>query len=258
MPVGAVIGSAVIAGGATVAASSSASKASKRASQAQERSNAQAISEQQRQFNETRALLQPYVDAGSPALREQMNILGLFGTDAQRASITAQEQSPFFQSLTARGEDALLQNASATGGLRGGNAQAALSQFRPELLNRFITQQYDRLGGLVGIGQNAAAGVGNLGQATANNIGNLLQASGAAQAGGILGQGQAQQSLFQGLGQIAGSFGGLAQQGVFGGGGGFQIMNPMTTQTAQFLNQGAQGPLGIGFQPLSSTLPSGF
>jgi hypothetical protein len=216
----AIIAGSVIAGGATVAASKSASNASKNASQAQQQSNDKAIAEQQRQFNETRALLQPYVDAGSPALKEQMRILGLLGTDEQRVAIAGQEQSPFFQSLVKRGEDAILQNASATGGLRGGNVQAALSQFRPELLNQFINQQYTRLGGIATLGQNAAAGVGNLGQATANNIGNLLTSSGAAQAGGILAQGQANQSLISGLGQIGGTaIGALAQQGVFGGGG---------------------------------------
>jgi len=213
----AVIGSAVVGGVASAASSSSASKASKNASAAQTASNDKAIAEQQRQFNETRALLQPNVDAGIPALKAQMDFLGLNGAPAQQAAVAEQEASPFFQSLVARGEDAILQNASATGGLRGGNTQAALSQFRPELLNSFITQQYNRLGGIANLGQNAAAGVGNLGQNTANNISGLLQSNGAAQAGGILAQGQAQQNMFNQFGQIAGSIGGLAQQGVFGG-----------------------------------------
>jgi hypothetical protein len=62
------------------------------------------------------------------------------------------------------------QTPRATGGLRGGNVQAALGQFQPQLLAQLIDQQYSRLGGLTSIGQNAAAGVGNAGMSTGNSI----------------------------------------------------------------------------------------
>lgn len=231
MPVAAAIIPAVAGIAGAAISSSSASKASKSAATATTQANDKAIAEQRRQFDQTQALLQPWIAAGSPALKAQMDFLGLNGAPAQQAAVSAQEQSPFFQSLVARGEDAILQNASATGGLRGGNVQGALSQFRPELLNSFITQQYNRLGGIAALGQNAAAGVGNLGQATANNVSGLLQSNGAAQAGGILGAAQAQQTLFNGISQGIGSLAGIAQQGVFGGFGGNSGYNAALAQT---------------------------
>lgn len=234
----AIVGAAALSAGAGVVASSSASKSSRRAADAQVQANDRAIAEQRRQFDETRALLQPYVEAGGPALQEQLAILGLLGDERQDASIAQQERSPFFQALAQQGEDALLQNASATGGVRGGNVQGALSQFRPNLLNSFINQQYERLGGIAGMGQNAAAGVGNFGANMAGNVSNLLVGSGQARAGGILAQGQAQQNMFNQFGQIAGTLGTFGAMGGFGGGGGggFQLAPAAQANIATFLN----------------------
>jgi hypothetical protein len=93
--------------------------------------------------------------------------------------------------LQQQGENAILQNASATGGLRGGNIQGALAQFRPALLNQALEQQYSRLGGMTQLGQRSAAGVGAAGMETGTNISNLLGQQGAALAGGELGQAKA-------------------------------------------------------------------
>ena len=147
---------------------------------------------------------QPFYTTGG-ALQEQQTLLGLNGADAQRSAMSQIESSPYFSGLVKQGENAILQNASATGGLRGGNTQAALAQFRPNMLAAAIDQQYQRLGGMVNIGQNAAAGVGNAGQAMANNTGQLLQQGGAAQAGGILGQARANVQGVQGLASAFGT-----------------------------------------------------
>lgn len=138
------------------------------------------------------------------ALQGQQDLLGLNGVQAQQTAITNIENSPYFSGLVKQGEKAILQNASATGGLRGGNTQAALAQFRPNMLAAAIDQQYQRLGGLTSIGQNAAAGVGNAGLTTGNNVAGLLQQSGAATAGGYLASGRAIQ---QGLNGITNAFG---------------------------------------------------
>jgi hypothetical protein len=129
-----------------------------------------------------------------------MGAVGLRGPEEQAAFIAQQEQSPIFQALARQGEEAMAQNASATGGLRGGNLQGALAQFRPALLNQFLEQQYGRLGGLAQMGQASAAGVGSAGMTSASNIGNLLGQAGAARAGATLGSAQA---FGQGLSDIA-------------------------------------------------------
>lgn len=150
------------------------------------------IDELRRQFDRMAELQQPYAQAGTQSLKAQQDLAGLNGPEAQAAAIAALEGSPQFAAMQQQGETAILQNASATGGLRGGNTQGALAEFRPALLSQLIEQQYGRLGGLTSIGQNAAAGVGNAGMNTGNNITNLLQQQGAAQAGGALAQGRMQ------------------------------------------------------------------
>lgn len=190
------IGNAIgkIVGGITGA--SQAADAAKDASQTQANSAQLGIDEQRRQFDAMQAALSPYMNAGTGALTGQQNLLGLNGAAAQQTAIGGIQSSPQFQALQQQGNDAILANASATGGLRGGNAQAALAQFSPALLSQLIQQQYSNLGGLTSIGQNSAAGVGNAGLQTGQNVANLLQQQGAATAGGQIAQGSVVRNTF--------------------------------------------------------------
>ena len=187
---------ALVVGGTSLVSSAVGSKAAKSAGQLQYDASQAGVAETRAAREEMRALLEPYVAAGGPALQAQMGALGLAGPEAQQAYVSQQEQSPAFQALARQQEEAILQNASATGGLRGGNVQGALAQFRPALLNQFLEQQYGRLGGLTSLGQQSAAGVGTAGMQSATSISNLLAEGGAARAGAKLGSANAwQQSL---------------------------------------------------------------
>ena len=193
-----------------------AGKAAEKAGQTQAAAAQAGIEEQKRQFDALVKLMTPYVEAGTGALGQQQALIGLGGPGAQRTAMAGFEQSPLFQSLTQQGENAILQNASATGGLRGGNVQAALSQFRPQALNALIEQQYGRLGGLSELGQAAAAGQAASGMESASNIGNLLANQGAAIAGGQMAKGGVARQAFGDLLAIGGV---AAGAGAFGGGG---------------------------------------
>jgi hypothetical protein len=206
MPVG-----AAIAGGAGIIGSylgaKEQSKASDRASAAQVQSAQMGIDEQRRQFDALQQLMSPFVNVGYSALTGQQDLMGLNGNQAQQNAINGIQNSAEFQTYLNQGENALRQNASATGGLRGGNTQAALGQFSGQLLNQLFNQRYSNLGGLTALGQNAAAGVGNAGMQTAGNIGNLLQQSGAAQAGNYLAQGRANANMYGGIAKGIGGLG---------------------------------------------------
>ena len=158
------------------------------AGDAQMNASMMGIAEQRRQFDEMQKLLKPYVDIGPKALTGQTDLLGMNGNEAQQAAIDQLKNGSMFNELNLQGQNAILQNASATGGLRGGNTQAALAQFSPALLQSMIESQYNKLNGLTTLGQNSAAQQGVAGMNMASNIGQLYQSYGAAQAGGILGQ----------------------------------------------------------------------
>jgi hypothetical protein len=209
----AAVGAVAVAGSAYSASQSG--KAADKAAETQAESSEAGIAEQRRQFDKITELLSPYVSAGTGAIGQQQAILGLQGAGAQQKAISGIEQSPYFKSVFQQGENAILQNASATGGLRGGNTQGALAQFRPALLNQLIQQQYSNLGGLTNVGQASAAQQAVAAGNTGANISNLLGQQGAAVAGGQLAQGAAQSQL---AGNLVGIAGGL--YGAYGGGGG--------------------------------------
>jgi hypothetical protein len=206
----------IAVGGATLVSGLAQADAAQSAAAAQAGASEAGIAEQRRQFEAVQKLLEPYVTAGTGAIgqlqpfqqagaqafQQQQAIAGLLGPEAQRQAISQIESSPFLQSQIQRGEEALLQRASATGGLRGGNVQAALAQFRPQMLQQAIEQQYGRLGGFAGAGlgvsealyrggQASAAGQASQAQALGSNISNLLAQQGAAQAGAEIAQGRA-------------------------------------------------------------------
>ena len=182
---------ALVVGGTALVGSSMQADAAGEAAGIQAGAAGAGIAEQRRQFDALQALLKPYTEAGLPALQEQQAFLGLRGPEAERAAIERISGGERFQELTRQGEEALLQRASATGGLRGGNIQGALAQFRPQVLNSLIEEQYGRLGGMTTLGQRSAAGVGAAGMETGTNVANLLGQQGAAQAGGVLGEAKA-------------------------------------------------------------------
>jgi len=186
----------LIVGGAGLIGSSMQASAASDASGIQAAASEAGIAEQRRQFDALQALLKPYTEAGLPALEQQQALIGLRGPEEERAAIERISGGERFQELTRQGEEALLQRASATGGLRGGNIQGALAQFRPQILNSLIEEQYGRLGGMTSLGQQSAAGVGAAGMESGVNVANLLAQQGAARAGGELGQAQAYSGLF--------------------------------------------------------------
>lgn len=202
--VAAAVAAASIAG--SVYTSSQQKKSANKAANAQTESSEAGIQEQRRQFDAVQALMAPFVNAGNGALAGQQDILGTNGMAAQQSAISGIQNSAQYQALSQSGQDAILANASATGGLRGGNVQAALGQFQPALLAQLIDQQYSRLGGLTSLGQNAAAGVGNAGMQTGNNITTLLGQQGQARAGAALANGQANVQLANGLTNAFGTF----------------------------------------------------
>jgi len=203
--VGDFIGDAV--GGITGA--KQAGEAAEQAGALQYQASMAGVEEQRRQFDKLVELMAPYVAAGEGGMAGQQALVGLKGPEAQQQAISALEQSPEFASLVQQGENALLQQASATGGLRGGNTQAALAQFRPQILSALIEQQYGRLGGLTKIGQASAAGQAAAGMETGSNVANLLQQGGAAQAGAAIAAGSVPRQTFGDILKIGGTVAGF-------------------------------------------------
>jgi hypothetical protein len=180
----------------------------KKAAAAQTQAINSGIAEQRRQYDQSRGDFMPFLEAGTGALGQTQDFLGLHGADPQAAAIAMLKASPAFTSLYGTGQDTILQNAAATGGLRGGNTQNSLAQFGSGLLSSVIQNHLQNLGGLVNIGSGTAGQLGQLGQSSAANISNLFTQQGKAQATGIAGQTAAMQSAIGGMGNAFGNFAG--------------------------------------------------
>lgn len=170
--------------------------AAKEASKAQQQGTEAGMAEQRRQFDALQALMKPYVQSGTGALQGQNDLLGLNGFKKQQGAIGNIENSPFFKSQYQQAENALLQNASATGGLRGGNTQEALADNRSNMLFSNVQQQLQNLSGVASNGQSAAAGLGGQGLQFGQNIAQGYQDIGQAQGGYALAKGQIYTGLY--------------------------------------------------------------
>lgn len=218
MPVAGIVAAGVSAVGGAISAKK-AKKAAQSAANAQIQSAQMGIDEQRRQFDLSRADQAPWLQAGQQALGQQGGLLGLNGADAQQAGIDALRASPGYQSLYRNGEESVLSNASATGGLRGGNTQHSLYNLGEDTLSAVIQNQLANLGGISGLGQNSAQNIGALGANKANQVSSLFDAQGTAKARGILGGAAASQTFANDLfGSVGGLFGGAGNSG-FGQGG---------------------------------------
>lgn len=197
---------AAIGAAATVASAVIQADAAGDASQAQQQGSSRSMENRSANFNEVKTLLQPWITTGTDANAGQRELIGLGGVDAQQKAIDLLKGGAEFGSMKRVGEEAILANASATGGLRGGNVQAGLAQYDQSLLASLINQQYARLGGLSKEGLTAATGLGNATMARSEADSADINNAAAAEAGGDLATAKARMGAVNGLTNAAGVF----------------------------------------------------
>lgn len=127
------------------------------------------------QYEQGRADMQPWMQAGGSALATQSNLMGLGGRDAQQSAYDNYSMSPGQDFLRKQGQKALLANASATGGLGGGNVRSALQQQGIGFAAQDFGNYYNRLAGMSGTGQASTAQQGQAGANYAGRMGQMGQ-----------------------------------------------------------------------------------
>lgn len=215
--VAAAIGVSAAAGLAGSAMSASASK-SAADTQAQASENAAQL--QNDQWQQTQANLQPYMTFGAGAINPLQSAMG-YNSDwsvnsnnilqQQFSAPTADQaaQTPGYQFTLQQGLKATQNSAAARGLATSGAALKGASAYSTgladstynDVYNRALTtfntnyssaaNNVNRLSGIVGNGQNAAATNGSLGAAAAGNIGNTLTSGANASAAGTVGSANA-------------------------------------------------------------------
>ena len=201
-----------VLGGAMLGSALLGSNASGNAANAQMQAANQANDTQLQMFNTAQQNLQPYMAAGTPALSKLSDLLGTSGNTgaAGYGSLTAPFTNQTFQNYVSpaynfqlqQGDQALQNSQAATDGVLSGSALKGLINYNQNMattayqnaFNNYQTQTgniYQRLSGLVGIGQASASGNAANAMTTGANVGaNTVQAGNAA-AAGIMGSNNA-------------------------------------------------------------------
>lgn len=142
------------------------------------RVQAEAQKDALRYLQQTEKLPQAYREGALQRLGEDYGFtLDASGTPVSDGSTISERamESPFYTNAVKLGEEAVLRNASATGGLRSGNANEALAQANQ---NAFLASYQNQLSGLQGMAQLPS---------NANNIAAQQSSIGQTQAAGIIG-----------------------------------------------------------------------
>ncbi len=155
-------------------------------------------------LKETEAIPQQFREGALQALGGAFGLEG--GTGSQQAIIDRAQESPLYQAILGgqqAGEESILRNAAATGGLRSGNVQSNLYDYNTQLQNKALLESFNQqMTGLQGLGQLPS---------NANAIASGMAGIGDTLAQGQIAAGQAQQAGQQ---QSFGNVMGLAGLGL--------------------------------------------
>ena len=154
--------------------------AEERAAEAEAQGFSEGIAENRRQFEQNRRDFAPFINRGNVAGENLLALIGGRGREAEQEAIDNFIESPGQAFLRERQERAVLRNASATGGLRGGNV---LQELQRQAFGRASTRLDNRINALSGVasgGQNAVTNQANIGTQLASQVASLLAGRGEA------------------------------------------------------------------------------
>lgn len=146
----------------------------------------QAMRLQQSQFNNTRNLLSPAIEAGNEARQLYGNAIGTNGREAQSQYFSDFQNDPGFEASNEFALEQINRSAAARGNSLSGNVLAALHDYSQKNQLGAFQNRLSNLSNLFSSGDQNANALAGFGQQTANNSGNLLTA-----AGNVTGQGTA-------------------------------------------------------------------
>lgn len=190
-------------------------------------------------YQQTRADLAPYREAGIPSLGRLNSML----TDGYEFKPT----DPSYAFRFGEGNRAVNTSAAAQGNRLSGGTLKALTRYGQGMASTEYGNQFNRNLSLAGIGQSAASDTGTFGANAANTSAKLTTAAGDAISAGQIG---AANSWGNAVGGVTSAIGGMFGQGAFGGGAsGYVPAAPNVAGLAQFNNVPQLGWSGGGRLP---------
>ena len=184
-------------------------QAAQSAAQTQANAANYAANLQNQQFQTNQQNMSPYMGLGTAAMPQLMNLLGV-GPQGSAGIQTALQNVPGYQFTLNQGLQQLQNQQSATGQNLSGAQQKGLQQYTTGLAQSNYQNYLNNYMNSVGMGQNAAAGLGTMGMQNAQSVGNTLMGGANATAAGQVAAGNAQSNAVNGLMQL-----GLGGAGIY-------------------------------------------
>ena len=188
---------------------------------------------------------QPLADAGNTAFKQQQDLAGVNGPDAQRLAFANYQQSPGVEFQRQQGMRGIEQNLAQTG-TGGGTRLKAISQFNQGLAMQDFANQFARVKDVAqtGLGATDAMVKNRFNTTTANNAG----ATGAAENRGAYIQAASNADAQRALntGEMVNSIGSAAMSMYSGG------VKPSMNMPTYTGNQSVMAPNGAQSSPVKS------
>jgi len=181
-------------------------KAAEEATQAQLDMAKMGIESQEKMFDKSLELQQPYREAGYGALGGLQNMATGGG---RQNMLNDYYQSGEFQAMQGQQEEQAMRNSLATGGGRGGVNQAVMGSIAPQLGMQYLQQQQGNMQGLANMGMGAASQGASSANQMGNNQANNYNQMGQINANNALTQGGINSNLYTGLAGLAYNQGGF-------------------------------------------------
>lgn len=228
----AIVGSAVVGGVAANRGARTQANAARDASNAQLQAQREANDLQREMYNQNRADMQPWREAGMGALSQLTAGLAPGGEFNRNFSMADFQADPGYAFRQAEGQKAIDNSAAARGSSLSGATLKALARFGQDTAsaeyqnsynrwNNDVSNRFNRISGVAGTGQQATQQIGQYGQSTASNIaqGNMNTANNVA--ANTIGAGNARASGYVGMANaITGGVGNYLTLGMLGKTGG--------------------------------------
>lgn len=211
MPIAAaIVGSAVVGGVAANRGARTQANAARDASNAQLQAQRESNDLQREMYNQNRADMQPWREAGMGALSQLTAGLNPGGEFNRNFSMADFQADPGYAFRQAEGQRAIDNSAAARGSSLSGATLKALARFGQDSAsaeyqnsynrwNNDVSNRFNRISGVAGTGQQATQQIGAYGQSTASNIaqGNMNTANNVAS--NTIGAGNARASGYVGM-----------------------------------------------------------
>lgn len=209
------MGIATLLGGTSAGSYDSANKGAKEAANAQRYATDQSTALSREQLEYIKSIMKPYQDAGVQALPALQGYINQ-PQESFNFDYNSYFKSPEYAALSGQQNEQALRMGAATGGIRGGDTQAALATIAPQLAqqarqnaqNEFSLNQganinkFNQLMGIAGLGTGAANQVGNAAQNFGQVASSNALTAGNAMANYRMQRAQNNQDFLGGIGQL--------------------------------------------------------